>query len=269
MKTLAYADEFGTNSFAFDKQSSHFIVCSIIINEHDLGLLEIEVEAIRKKFFQTGEIKSNKVNHNHKRRREILTKLCALNFQIYAVVINKKELYSDGFKYKASFYKFANGLVYKELYKAFPNLTLVVDEHGSNDFMLSFKKYVQKNHIGDLFGGGNFIIENSKKNLLIQVADFMAGTLGYCFDDTKKSDDSRSFLDILQPRVSSINHFPSYHRQEQEGSFEKTHDTAISNIALRYAVDFLNKNTIGDQKDRDQVSFIRHSMHCLSAYYLF
>jgi hypothetical protein len=258
MQVLAFADEFGTNSFDFDKQSSHFIVCSIIINEHDLGLLEIEVEEIRKKHFQTGETKSLKVGPNHQRRKTILEKLCQLNFQIYAVVINKKLLYSEGFRHKASFYKFANGLVYKELYKTFPQLTLAVDEHGGNDFILSFKKYVQKNHIGDLFEGANFLVENSKSNLMIQVADFMAGTLGYCFDDTKKSSESESFLRILQPRLSSINHFPNQNRSvEDVSSSDHLFDARVSQIALRSAHSFLETRQNTEQTHLDQINFIK------------
>ncbi|MGI4735299.1 MAG: DUF3800 domain-containing protein [Janthinobacterium lividum] len=258
MQTLAFADEFGTNSFDFDKQTSHFIVCSIIINEHDLGLLEIEVEEIRRRNFQTGEIKSLKVGQNHQRRKAILEKLCKLDFQIYAVVINKKLLYSEGFKHKASFYKFANGLVYKELYKTFPNLTLAVDEHGGNDFMLSFKKYVQKNHIGDLFAGANFLVENSKSNLMIQVADFMAGTLGYCFDDTKKSSESDAFLKILEPRLSSINQFPDYEKlvAENDGS-DRSFDVRVSEIALRSALSFIKDKQNTEQSHSDQISFVK------------
>ena len=258
MQTLAFADEFGTNSFDFDKQSSHFIVCSIIINEHDLGLLEIEVEEIRRKNFQTGEIKSLKVGPNHKRRKAILEKLCKLNFRIYAVVINKKLLYSEGFKHKASFYKFANGLVYKELYRTFPNLILSVDEHGSNDFMLSFKKYVQKNHIGNLFEGANFLVENSKSNLMIQVADFMAGTLGYCFDDTKKSSESEEFLKILEPRLSSISNFPNYDNLiENAVVFDKSFDARVAEMALRRAVSFVRDKQNNEPSHSDQISFIK------------
>ena len=67
-----------------------------------------------------------------------------MNFSVYAVVIDKRKLYGEGFKYKKSFYKYLNGILYKELYLTFPQLDLIVDEHGGNDFMRSFKKYVGK-----------------------------------------------------------------------------------------------------------------------------
>jgi hypothetical protein len=45
------------------------------------------------------------------------------------------------------------------IYRTFPQLELKVDEHGSNDFMRSFKKYVSDNHIRTLFSWSDFIIE--------------------------------------------------------------------------------------------------------------
>jgi hypothetical protein len=259
MQTIAFADEFGTNSFAFDTQGSHFIVCSIIVDKKELASIESEVDVIRKRYFQTGEIKSSGVGPKHQRRILILEKLCQLNFQIYAVVVDKRQLESEGFKYKSSFYKFVNGLVYKELYKTFPNLTLVVDEFGANDFMLSFKKYVQKNHIRDLFQGSDFVQENSQGNIMIQVADFFAGTLGYCFDELKKGDYSEEFLKIIEPRLSSINHFPqSYETLKQElNNADKQFDGRIATIGLRTALDFLDTKKVVDQADADQLSFVK------------
>lgn len=129
-KVIAFADEFGNNSFDFDKQGSHFIIASIIINEDDINEIYVQLEAIRKKFFQSGEIKSSKVKDNHKRRILILRELNKVNFSVYAVIIDKRKLFGEGFKYKQSFHKYLNGILYKELYRTFPQLELKVDEHG-------------------------------------------------------------------------------------------------------------------------------------------
>ncbi len=51
--------------------------------------------------------------------------------------------------------------------------------------MRSFKKYVQKNHIRNLFSGSDFYIEKSHNDLGVQLADFMAGTLGFIFTKRK------------------------------------------------------------------------------------
>ena len=87
-KVIAFADEFGNNSFDFDTQGSHFIIASVIMNQEELGAIKIQLEEIRKRFFQTGEIKSSKVSKNHKRRILILKELQKINFSVYAVVID-------------------------------------------------------------------------------------------------------------------------------------------------------------------------------------
>ncbi len=185
-KVVAFADEFGNNSFNLEEQGSHFIIASVIINQDELPQVFGELEVIRKKYFQTGEIKSSKVKHNHKRRLLILRDLQKIKFSIYAVIIDKRQLFGEGFKYKQSFYKYLNGVLYKELFRTFPQLEFKVDEHGGNDFMRGFKKYVEKNHIRDLFTGSEFYVQKSHNDLGVQLADFVAGTLGYIFDETKK-----------------------------------------------------------------------------------
>jgi hypothetical protein len=92
-KVIAFADEFGNNSFDFDTQGSHFIIASVIMNQDELGEIKIQLEEIRKRFFQTGEIKSNKVSKNHKRRILILKELKKINFSVYAVVMFYKVIW--------------------------------------------------------------------------------------------------------------------------------------------------------------------------------
>jgi disulfide oxidoreductase YuzD len=132
----AFADEFGNNSFDFQTQGSHFIIATVITKTENLEKLREEIKDIRKKHnFQTGEIKSSGVGQNHSRRKRIIEDIAKLDISVYAVVVDKRKLSGEGFNYKKSFYKFLNNLLYKELFRTFPNLDLNVDEHGGNDFM--------------------------------------------------------------------------------------------------------------------------------------
>ncbi|RRA95167.1 DUF3800 domain-containing protein [Paenimyroides viscosum] len=81
MIILGFADESGNNSFEFETQGSHFIVASILVkSEEQLGKLENDLEIIRKRHFQTGEIKSSKVSDNITRRKKILNEILELVF---------------------------------------------------------------------------------------------------------------------------------------------------------------------------------------------
>ncbi|AYN67114.1 DUF3800 domain-containing protein [Euzebyella marina] len=258
-RVIAFADEFGNNSFDFENQGSHFIIASVIMNQDELPEIQEQLESIRKKYFQTGEIKSSKVKYNHKRRILILKELQSINFSVYAVVIDKRKLFGEGFKFKQSFYKFLNGILYKELYRTFPQLELKVDEHGGNDFMRSFKKYVEKNHIRNLFTGSEFNIKKSHNDLGVQLADFMAGTLGYIFDENKKSDKSSEFAEILSDKLISLNQFPKEYKSEEfneEETFNEYDDT-IATLGLNRVFDYIDKTTGNSQDNLDRLNFAK------------
>lgn len=258
---IGFADEFGNNSFDFQTQGSHFIVTAILIKsiEH-LSEIESQVEVIRKKHFQTGEIKSNKVGSNTNRRIKVLNDLLQLDFSIFSVIIDKRELTSEGFRYKKSFYKFVNNLLYKELFRTFPELQLNVDEHGSNEFMLEFRKYVERNHQRNLFSGIEFNQQNSQQSILIQVADFFAGTLGHIYDITKQSQsNSDTLIDLIKPKVSSINIFPRKLTIQdfEELTNDQSFDKRISDVSFQRVFDFLEKTSMKDNKNVDQIYFLK------------
>lgn len=259
-RVIAYADEFGTNSFNFEEQTSHFIVASVIMNIDELDFINENLERIRVKFFQKGEMKSQKVKANHQRRKLLLSELNNINYSIYAVIVDKRLLLGDGFKYKQSFYKYLNGILYKELYKTFPELELIVDEHGENDFMINFKKYVEKNHIRTLFSGSNFNIKKSNNELGIQLADIIAGTLGYIYDETKKGEHSEYFQRLLSNKITSINIFP---RKYELTNFEddkystSEYDIVIANLSLRRIFDYIDITRGDTLQNRDSINFLK------------
>lgn len=257
---IAFADEFGNNSFDFNSQGTHFIIATIICKKENLEKLQQDIDAIRKNHgFQTGEMKSSGVAQNHTRRKRILADIAKLDIAIFAVVVDKTKLNGKGFSIKKSFYKYLNNLVYKELYRTFPKLELYVDEHGGNDFMGEFKKYVEKNHEMNLFSGSEFNIQNSKQSYFIQLADFVAGTLGYIFDESKKSEHSLDFQQLIQPRIASIDFFPNnYSFQELvDTNLDENFDPKIASVCHQRIKTFIDTEKGTDQQKIDQINFLK------------
>ena len=264
-KIIAFADEYGNSSFDFKKDgvSTHFIIASVIINCDEIDSINQELETIRKKFFQTGEMKSKNIGSKHKRREAVLRELIKLNYSIYAVVVDKRKLWGEGFKYKQSFYKYLNGLLYKELYRTFSQLELKVDEHGTNDFMRSFKKYVETNYVRTLFSDSDFNIKKSQNELGIQLADIIAGTLGYIYDDTKKGNHSASLSNLLNSKITSINYFPrnneliGFNESDIYKQSDSDYDENIANLSLKRIFDYLDTAN-GDNQDKiDSINFLK------------
>ena len=92
-ETLAYIDESGNADLETEKAgaSNYFVVSAIIISKDKKEELENKVKTIRKKYFQTGEIKSSGVGNNNERRAKILATINELDFKFYALCVDKKK----------------------------------------------------------------------------------------------------------------------------------------------------------------------------------
>ena len=140
-RMYAFTDEYGAFGYDLDNPnvSTHFIITAVIVKESDLEAYMVGAEAIRKKYFQTGEIKSSKLGPDkHNRRMLILQEIAALPMCFLTICIDKRScienMNSKGWQYKGTFYKFMNNIVHRELRQAYSKLTIVADEVGTNAF---------------------------------------------------------------------------------------------------------------------------------------
>lgn len=265
-KKYAYIDEFGAFGYNFENQgcSTHFIITAIIVEENDLKLIEEKVEVIRHKYFQTGEIKSSKVGHNHSRRIAILNEFKELPFKIFTFVCDKRKIYENsGLRFKPSFYKFLNQLVHKELRLAFNELVVCADEVGGNDFIKSFARYIKSKEVPlDLFGECMFRFEDSKKNILIQVADFVSGSLAYCYDEKKKlNNGGNNYLSILINKILRIKEYPETFStfDVNQNDINPNYNPKIALICYNKARYFIETHSSSDDIDiKQQIAVLNY-----------
>lgn len=245
-KLVAFIDEFGDSGLNFKKgkTSSHFIVTAIIMEQDMVETAKLKLDSIRKNYFQGSEIKSSSVkNKQVERRLIILKKLCEIEFSIFAVIIDKQQLTSKGFQYHDSFFKFCNRLVHDELYSTFPNLDIIADTHGDNKFIQSFIRYVNEHQVlNDLFNHSSFQMSDSKEYTLIQIADFIGGTIAKGYDKTVLSADSPKYNDVIKSHISKIVEWPCHYRTysykpEKYSDF----DDVIADYAVRAAERYMEK----------------------------
>lgn len=263
MKT-AYIDEYGAFGFQFDKPncSSHFIICAIIMEENEIPVTEEGLERIRKKYFQTGEIKSSKVKGNHRRRKIILDEIMKLPFHIYLYVVDKRKIYENsGLRYKQSFYKYLTNQVYEELRVNFRELNIVADEIGTNEFKQSFYDYtkskqkVTRSLFGEEYGESDINLVNSKSSLINQLADFIAGSFAYCYDEQKiPSSKGYHYNRILQSKVNRIKLFPETIEtfQISSSAAATNYDANIAETCFRKAKAYVERNKSSDEPEIKQ-----------------
>ena len=250
-RVYAFTDEYGAFGWDIDNPtvSTHFIITAIIVKESDLSEFARIIEDVRRKHFQTGEMKSKKVGADHDRRQRIISDLYSAPFQVFAVSIDKKKcmesMNARGLYYKKSFYKFMNNIIHKELTRAYKVITVVADETGSNDFKASFCRYFDKQQdIPNLLGEANFQFVDSKDDVRVQVADFISGTIAYLYDTHKKREGMPDYLKILQPRLIRIEDYPKSYRDFhiEKSAIAEDYDEDIADICFRAAVSFVLAN---------------------------
>lgn len=267
-RVYAFTDESGAFGWDLDNPSvsSHFIIAAIIVKESDLEIFTQKAEALRKKHFQTGEIKSSKIGGAHDRRVRILADLQGLPFNIFAVCIDKKvcqtNMNSKGLQYKKTFYKFMNNIVHKELRRAFKQITVVADEIGGSEYMQSFCQYVNNHQdLPDLFGDAQFCFQNSKEAVCIQIADLVSGTLSYVYDRHKRSDQNPDYYQILKNKIIRIELYPkTYDTYILENSaIADDYDEDIAKLCFAQAVKFVEHNSDSDDSEvQAQVAVVKY-----------
>lgn len=255
----AYVDEFGAFGYNFESEgcSTHFIITAIIVDEKDISVVKQNVEIIRNKYFPNGEIKSSRIGKDHRKRISILNELKVLPFKIFALVCDKRKIFEQsGLRFKPSFYKFINNLAYQELRTSFSNLVITADEVGENDYLQSFAKYIREREVPlSLFDQSLFRFENSKDNLIIQVADIIAGSLAYNYDEHKKEKAyGNNYISILSSKILMIKEFPQTFANFniQQNDSNPQYNAQISDICYRKAKFFMETHNGSDELDVKQ-----------------
>ncbi|MDQ0199460.1 DUF3800 domain-containing protein [Neobacillus ginsengisoli] len=259
----AFIEEYGNYGFDFEQQgvSTHFIIVSILVKESNKEFLEQEVEKIRQKYFHSGEMISGEVEDHL--RIQLLNELKDLPFTVYAYVIDKRKIREDsGITFKKTFIKYVNRLVYDDLYRTFDQLDLVMDEHGSKEFMDEFKNYVKTTSIPDLFNYSSFGFNQSQSNLLLQLANLFAATIAQGYDRTLFSEQYRSFYQIIKDKMIGIHLWPyDYKHFLYEYKSEKPdakYDEVIIKQAVNLAYQYIDKNRKSDEEDEKiRIDFLK------------
>ena len=258
----AFIDEFGDTSINTEKSgvSSFFILTAVLLSSTDVNSARLEVEAIRKRFFQTGEMKSSTVGKDDEKRIKVLEAIKSLGFRTYSIVVDKRELSKEsGLAYKKSFFKYINKLLYNRLYNSYDNVDIVADEHGYEEFMRGFEIYIKKNLSPHLFATRTFKFAPSIGEPLIQVADFISGTLARSLEPNKISPRASDLQKLVADFSIGIKLYPSRRLPKQLGTGHETtceFDMLVRDHCIRLAEEFLEKTNREDEETRIQVAVL-------------
>lgn len=149
-------------------------------------------------------------------------------------------------------YKFMNNIVHRELRRAFKTLTIVADEIGDNDYMQSFCRYVaSKQDLPNLLGEAEFSFSPSHKDVRIQVADIISGTLAYVYDTHRKGPDAPDYYNLLLSKINRVEMYPKTYSNYtiETSATADDYDREIADLCFRQAVRFIEGNSGSNDPD--------------------
>lgn len=240
----AYIDESGNCDINLNHQGAtpFYIITAILLNDTQNEKIREDLDSIAHKYFSGSQIKSSSVGSDDKRRLMILEEISKLDFSMYSLVVDKEKLFSKGFQYKTSFFKFLNGKIHSELYKSIPDLIVYHDSYGTDEYMISFKEYIQKNHTHDLFSRSDFYMVNSQDFRQIQLADFICGAVNRIYDKTKSQEFEKNYRQLISRINGFIDEWPLDDAKiDLDNTQNKDEDILIEKVAIHTVNEYLGK----------------------------
>lgn len=200
---LVFIDDSGDPGFKLGKGSSEFfIICAVIFDDYlEAEKTALAIKELRRELFKRDDVEFK----FHKSRKETRIKFLECvkkhDFRIRCLVVNKNILYSPVLRSdRNSFY----GYIIKTMLK-YSNDTILdakirIDGGGDRTFRKSFISYLRK----ELNAKEKKILQNcklidSKSDVLIQMADMIAGSIHRSYQEDK--DDAKIYKKIIRKQI--------------------------------------------------------------------
>lgn len=190
---LVFIDDSGDPGFRFDKGSSRiFLICCVIFNDDlEAERTAVAIKELRRelKFPDNVEFKFNKSQRDV--REKFLRCVNRFKFEARALIIDKKLIRSNELREnKNSFYSYAIKLVLKHSHDSILDAKVRIDGSGDRVFRRNFLSYLRRQlNSGQKKIIGNCKLVDSKSNVLVQMADMLAGSIKRSYDLEKTDHD--------------------------------------------------------------------------------
>ncbi|MDP1845936.1 MAG: DUF3800 domain-containing protein [Candidatus Moranbacteria bacterium] len=200
---LVFIDDSGDAGFKLNKGSTEYFVISAVIFDDNLEAEKtaVAIKELRRNigFSDKVEFKFNK--SKKKVRENFLQTVNKFKFRIRSLVVDKKIIRSDELKNnKDSFYSYMIKTLLKYNNTTISDASIKIDGSGDRVFRRSFVAYLRK----QLNSRQTKIIKqcrlvNSKSNVLIQMADMIAGSIRRNRDTAKT--DHAIYRNIIKKHI--------------------------------------------------------------------
>jgi hypothetical protein len=195
---LVFIDDSGDAGFKLGKGSTDFFIIAMVVFDDDLEAEKVSA-AIKELRHDLGwqdyrEFRFYKLNREI--RLKFLQKVKPFNFRIRALVVNKKIIRSDELKSKKDkFYSYFIKEALKNNGGKILDARIKIDGSGDRVFRRSFLSYLRRElNSQEKKVMKNCRMEDSQGNVLIQLADMVAGSINRSYSGKADAGDYKAVI---------------------------------------------------------------------------
>ncbi|MEM7311314.1 MAG: DUF3800 domain-containing protein [Planctomycetota bacterium] len=254
---IAFVDEAGNKDIDVPKEGAtvFYVVAAVIIDEADLDDFNVAAEVLASNHFRGGPIKSAKIGGRYDRRERVLESLADVPGTFYALVVDKRRIdKTSGLQYPRSFYKWIQRLLEGELFRSYPELRLIVDRQGDEEFQKTFVAYMKRHYPGELFAHNAVEFRKSSDCRGVQIADLIAGSLAKAVEGKEETGETPQFFERIRERLVYYGPWPRqefpYHLSREGDGADRRFDSRLIEFATRRSQAFLEEHGRSTDPDR-------------------
>ena len=201
-KQLVFIDDSGDPGFKKAASSSAFVMAgAVIINSETTLKINQEINRLRQElgWRENEEFKFHK--SSRKVKLKFLETINKYDFQIYGVFVRKSN-YSNVFQ-NINGEKLYNWTI-KELLDIIPlyEASVKIDGKYGKKYKLILSTYIRRALNANIKKIGKFDIQDSQRDNLIQLADFVAGSINRSLQDDKT--DAKDYIKIIRNKIIEL-----------------------------------------------------------------
>jgi hypothetical protein len=205
---LVFLDDSGDPGFKVGKGSSPCFVIALVIFDDTLEAEKcaVAIKELRRNlgYGDAHEFRFNKCSKID--RLAFLARVSPFKFRIRAILMRKSRIYGRELRRsKESFYNYTIKMVLKHSFGKIRNARLKLDGHGDRSLRRELLAYLRRElplRPGELPLIADLRFTDSGENVLIQLADMVAGALRRCADGEK--DDGPAYRQTIAARIEEV-----------------------------------------------------------------
>ncbi len=207
---LVFIDESGDTGLDITAGASRYFIIALVLFEDDdeATACDQRIQLLKKELGRPQDFEFHFYNNSDRMRKKFLEAIAPYNFFYLGIAVNKdpNRLFGEGFRHKESFYKYACGLVFENAKPYLKDAKVKVDKSGRAVFRNELAKYLQRRVNSEQDRLIKSVkMEPSHSNNLLQLADYVAGTINRTLQQKKNHE---AYHRYIRPKEISLQVWP-------------------------------------------------------------